>query len=77
MNGKGNTEDEFSIEEKTASLVYWAGLGAQIRIPGSRFVFIELRGEKFIDYVGFYGPEGATNIPSSLFNKMFIFGFSF
>lgn len=74
---QGNTEDEFSIEEKTASLVYWAGLGAQIRIPGSRFVFIELRGEKFIDYVGFYGPEGATNIPSSLFNKMFIFGFSF
>lgn len=74
---QGTTEDEFSIEEKTASLVYWGGLGAQVKISGTRFVFIELRGEKFVDYIGFYGPEGATNIPSSLFNKMFIFGFSF
>lgn len=29
--------------------------------------------KKFVDYTGFYGPGGATNIPS----RVFIFGFNF
>lgn len=34
-------------------------------------------GRENLDYLGFCGPEGATHFPSSLFNKMLLFGFSF
>lgn len=77
IENNGTTEGEFKIEEKNASLVYWGGFGAKIRMKSGKYLFVELRGEKFVDYVGFYGPQGATNIPSAVFNKMFILGMNF
>lgn len=73
---QGTTEADYDVEEKTASLVYWGGLGFE-QVLGNKSFFMELRVEKFIDYIGFYGPNGATNIPSSVFNKMVVFGVNF
>ena len=77
IENNGSREGEFDIEEKTASLVYWGGIGFQQKITDKKRVSIELRLEKLIDYIGFYGPEGATNIPSTVINKMVVCGFSF
>ena len=73
----GRTEGDFDIDEKTASLVYWGSLGFERKLMGTKRAFVELRIEKFIDYIGFHGPEGATNIPSTVINKMLVCGYSF
>lgn len=74
---QGTSEAEFNIGEKTASLVYWGGLGVEKRIRRMKSAFVEFRMEKFDDYIGFYGPNGPTNIPSTLLNKLLVFGMNF
>lgn len=77
IENNGSREGDFVIDEKTASLVYWGAFGFQKKMTDKKRVSLELRLEKFIDYIGFYGPQGATNIPSTVINKMLVCGFSF
>ncbi|MEX2232151.1 MAG: hypothetical protein WD824_08325 [Cyclobacteriaceae bacterium] len=74
---QGHSEIEYDVKEKTASLVFWGGIGFQRKINARQALFLDFRMEKLIDYIGFYGPNGATNIPSSVLNKMLVFGFNF
>jgi hypothetical protein len=73
----GTTEASYDIKEKTATLILWAGVGFQKKISGDNFLFVEVRVEKFSDYIGFHGPNGPTYIPSAVLNKMLVFGIQF
>lgn len=74
---QGTREHEFDINQKNASLAYWGALGFQKRIPEGKGLFVEFRLEKIGDYIGFYGPSGASYLPSNVTNKMVVFGFNF
>lgn len=74
---QGNTELSFIIDSKDAPVVFWGGLGLEKRINAQKALFIEFRIDKFVDFVGFYGPNGLTNNPSTVINSMLVFGIYF
>lgn len=73
---QGNNEVSYNMG-KTGSLVFWGGIGFERRINYQQALFLEFRMEKLVDYLGFIGPNGPTNIPSTVFNKMLVLGVNF
>jgi hypothetical protein len=74
---EGQTQADYDITGKTANFVIWGGVGLDAKIHKGKSLFFEFRLDKWPDFVGFYGPNGGTNIPSEVFNKMLVFGVNF
>jgi hypothetical protein len=74
----GGTEAEYDIEKwNQASVDIWAAFGFQRSMNVKHALFAEIRIEKFQKYIVFYGPQGTHNTPSSVLNKMLVFGYKF
>jgi hypothetical protein len=73
----GTTEARFNIKYKNTSLVIWGAFGFQRRLGLDKALSAELRIERYLEYIPFYGPSGTNNVYSTALNKMLVFGYRF